>query len=342
MKRNTDSTTIEDTSKAPPKTNCAQSLGILSALNTHEGKLLYGAPVARKNNAKTLRLLNALKSHSSCTPGIAVIYLGNNPDDKVYRSEIIKQAHRIGMPVSVHGLPGKAEQSDVEKLIGLLNNMPEVSGILVQTMHDKALRRVAHACLNPAKDPEGVTAFHRQKLFYGEGEILPCTPEAIRLLIKETCGGNLRGKTVAIVNCSPVIGLPLSEILAYEGATITLCNNQTKNLAKSTRDKDVLVAAVGATNIIQRKHIGKGQIVIDAAIVRENGRVLGCVQIEKVIDKVSLITPVPGGVGPVTTSILLDNTAKLFAGSLGLCITESEHEHTVHYKLHRPGDSVAA
>lgn len=300
--------------KERSKEEQARSFGLLSVLNTHEEKLLYGTLIARKNNARTLRLLNALKQHNQSV-GLAVIHLGDNPDDKVYRSEIVKQAGRIGMNVFVHGLPGGAKPADVKELIGSLNNSPEVAGILVQTMHDKALRKVAHACLHPGKDPEGVTARRIQNLFYGESEILPCTPAAIRLLIKEACG-NLKGKTVAIVNCSPVIGLPLSEMLAYDGATITLCNKQTIDLAKNTRDKDILVAAVGATNVIERKHVGKGQIVIDAAIVRENGRVMGCVAIEKVIDKVSHITPVPGGVGPVTTSILLDNTARLFAESL--------------------------
>ncbi len=309
-----------------PKARPSSSLAILSTLNAHEKNLLYGAPVARKNNAKTLRLLTELKTHSSYTPGIAVIYLGDNADDKVYRREIINQAQRIGMPVYVHGLDGGAKPTDVETLIGDLNKKPEVSGILVQTIHDRALRRVAHECLSPAKDPEGVTAFHRQKLVYGEAEILPCTPAAIRILIKEACGGDLSGKTVAIVNCSPVIGLPLSQILAYDGATVTLCNQKTENLPKNTRDKDILVAAVGVTDIIKRQHVGRGQIVIDAAIVRKDGAVKGCVQVEKVIDKVKLVTPVPGGVGPVTTSILLDNTAKLFAKALGLPIEEFEHE----------------
>jgi methylenetetrahydrofolate dehydrogenase (NADP+)/methenyltetrahydrofolate cyclohydrolase len=304
----------------------------LSALSFHEKKLLYGAPVARRNNAKTMRLLQALKSHSVCPPCLAVIYLGDNADDRVYRFEILKQARRIGMPVFVYGLDAASKPVDVEKLIDDLNKSPEVSGILIQTMHDKRLRAVAHECLNPNKDPEGVTAFHRQKLVYGEDEILPCTPAAIRLLIKEAVGDDISGKTVAIVNCSPVIGLPLSQMLAYDGATVTLCNQKTRDLPKNTRDKDVLVAAVGATDIIGRAHVGKGQVVIDAAIVRRNQQVLGCVQIEKVIDKVAMITPVPGGVGPVTTSILLENTARLFAVSLGLAIKESEHEVSLHVK----------
>lgn len=324
--------------KDPPQT--IRPLGILSAVNNHEKSLLYGAPVALKKNAKTLRLLKSLSGHSICTPGIAVIHLGDNQDDKVYRSEIIKQAGWIGMPVYVHGLDAGASQADVEKLIGVLNKKPEVSGILVQTMHDKALRRVAHECLDPGKDPEGVTAYHRQKLVYAEAEIMPCTPAAIRLLIKEAlsdeeCKGDLSGKTVAIVNCSPVIGLPLSQMLANDGATVTLCNQKTKDLPKHTRDKDVLVAAVGATDIIQRRHVGKGQIVIDAAIVRSNYQVTGCVAIEKVIDKVSKITPVPGGVGPVTTSILLDNTVRLFAKALGLRSEDLEHESLPPGKLRR-------
>ena len=298
--------------------------GTLSALDSYDGRLLYGAPVARKNNARTLRLLHALKNHSPLTPGLAVIHLGENADDQVYRTEIMKQARRLGMPVHVYGLAPGAGIADIEKLFGALNQRPDISGILVQTMHDKGLRRTAHECLTPAKDPEGVTACNRQKLVYGEAEILPCTPAAIRLLIMEACGGDLSGKTVAIVNCSPVIGLPLSQMLAYDGATVTLCGKKTVDLSKSTRDKDVLVAAVGATGIIKREHVGKGQIVIDAAIIRRDSRVMGCVQIERVIDRVKKITPVPGGVGPVTTSFLLDNTVRLFAISLGLRIEELE------------------
>lgn len=294
-----------------------------SIVNAHPNKLLHGTILARKINANTMRLLKDVKELSGRTAGLAVIYLGDNPDDKVYRSEIVKQARRIGMKVHLHGLSSAAKQADVEGLIDSLNNNSEVAGILVQTMHDKALRKVAHACLHPGKDPEGVTARRIQNLFYGESEILPCTPAAIRLLIKEACGADLKGKTVAIVNCSPVIGLPLSEMLAYDGATVTLCNKQTKNLAKHTRDKDILVAAVGATSVIGRKHVGKGQVVIDAAIVRENGMVMGCVEIGKVIDKVSRITPVPGGVGPVTTSLLLDNTARLSKDSLSPRVSNS-------------------
>lgn len=315
-------TMIPKTRRTKDSPGAVRASGTLCALDSYQGRLLYGAPVARKNNARTLRLLRVLKNHSSLIPGLAVIHLGENADDQVYRTEIIRQARRLGMPVHVYGLSSGAGSADIERLIGALNQRPDIGGILVQTMHDRGLRRIAHECLSPAKDPEGVTAYHRQQLVYGEAVILPCTPAAIRLLIMEACGGDLSGKTVAIVNSSPVIGLPLSQMLAYDGATVTLCGKKTADLPKSTRDKDVIVAAVGATDIIKREHVGKGQIVIDAAIVRRDSRVNGCVQIEKVIDRVKKITPVPGGVGPVTTSFLLDNTVRLFAGSLGLRLEE--------------------
>ena len=124
----------------------APAAGNLAAL-ANERKILYGAPVARRNNAKTLRLLRAVSERSRLTtPGLAVIHLGDNADDAIYRIEIDKQAARIGIPVDVHGLDASAQSSEVAKLIADLNKRPDISGILVQTMHDKRLRRVAKEC----------------------------------------------------------------------------------------------------------------------------------------------------------------------------------------------------
>ncbi|MBK9141165.1 MAG: bifunctional 5,10-methylenetetrahydrofolate dehydrogenase/5,10-methenyltetrahydrofolate cyclohydrolase [Candidatus Melainabacteria bacterium] len=295
----------------------ARSRGILSALNKHEGKLLVGSRVARRINASTWRRMTELNHRIDYVPELAVVHVGDNPDDRIYRIEIDRQAKRIGMPVSVFGLSQTAGKGALRDLIRCLNDRKEVAGILIQTIRDRELRRAAHACLSPEKDAEGVSAVATMELLYGEGNVMPCTPSAIRLLIKEAAGDNLSGKTVAIVNSSPVIGLPLSQLLAYDGATVTLCNRQTVDLSRHTREKDILVAAVGAPGVITREHVGRGQIVIDAAIIRDDaGSVRGCVATEQLIDKVSLITPVPGGVGPVTTSILLDNTAKLCLKSL--------------------------
>jgi methylenetetrahydrofolate dehydrogenase (NADP+)/methenyltetrahydrofolate cyclohydrolase len=172
---------------------------------------------------------------------------------------------------------------------------------------------VVQVRLSTDKDPEGVTPRHLGMLFLGEPEILPCTPAAILALIK-CCRNDLRGARVVIVNGSPVIGRPLAMRLLDEGATPTICTEHTERLHEETRRADVLVVAAGQPGLIGRNDVAEGAIVIDAAVNRlPDGTLAGDVDTEAVQNRVAAITPVPGGVGPVTTAMLLSNVVTLAA-----------------------------
>lgn len=184
----------------------------------------------------------------------------------------------------------------------------------MQTVRDPALVHAVPQHLSNVIDPEGRTLDHMGGLMFGEVEVPPCTPWAILTLMKEYYP-DVRGKDVVIVNSSPVIGRPLALLLLLEGATPQICGRDTSNLARKCKRTDVIVIATGRQGLIGLGHVTRKSVVIDASIIRKDGHIVGDAQYELLVQKVAAITPVPGGVGPVTTATLLANVVKLASKS---------------------------
>jgi methylenetetrahydrofolate dehydrogenase (NADP+)/methenyltetrahydrofolate cyclohydrolase len=210
-------------------------------------------------------------------------------------------------------LPEETTGAEMDETLRALNGDTRVHGVLVETPLAAALRRAVLFRLSSDKDPEGVTPRHLGMLFLGEPEVLPCTPAAILAIIK-TYRPDLTGARVVVVNGSPVIGRPLAMLLIPEGATPTICTIHTRDLAAETSRADVLVVAAGHPKLIGPDHVALGSIVVDAAVNRlPDGTLVGDVDLPAVLDRVAAITPVPRGVGPVTTAMLLANVVTLAA-----------------------------
>lgn len=278
-------------------------------------KYLYGRPVAEALDALTAAQVKCLIARG-IQPHLAILHAGENADDLSYQHEAEKQAQSIGLVISKRQLPAQPTAEELADALHEYNQDNSVHAVLVQTMRDPALRSVIRSVLSNKKDPEGVTSRHMGELILSDRSlppsVAPCTAVAIQTLIKSKVA-DLKGKLVAIINSSSVIGKPLNVLLASDGATPVMCHSDTgEELKKSlTLMADIIVVATGRRGIIGREHIKPGAMVIDAAINRVDGHVVGDVYTDTVLDLVSWITPVPCGVGPVTTATLLSNSVKL-------------------------------
>lgn len=284
--------------------------GELVADRTVGAVLIDGAALSRNIRRQTRKRAEAL-SQQGITPTLAVLYVGEAADAESYRKQIATQASRAGVTVRTMGLPAAATMCELDDTLLALNQDRAVHAVLVQTPLSPELRRVVLGRLSSDKDPEGVTPRHVGMLFLGDPEVLPCTPAAILTMIK-SWRADLTGTRVVVVNGSSVIGRPLAMLLLEEGATPTICTRHTRDLARETGQAEVLVTAAGVPHLIGPDHVAPGALVIDAAVNRlPDGTLTGDVDTAAVRDRAAAITPVPGGVGPVTTAMLLANVVAL-------------------------------
>ncbi len=276
------------------------------------GQIIAGGDLSRAITGETAERTAALAAEG-IVPTLAVVHVGDAPAAKSYRMQITKQTGRVGIAVRDVVLTEAATADELDATLIGLNNDQTVHSVLVQTPLAAAMRRAVLFRLSTDKDPEGVTPRNLGMLFLGGPEVLPPTPAAI-LTITKHLRPDLHGARVVIVNGSPVIGRPLAILLIDEGATPVICTVHTRDLASETRRADVLVTAAGQPHLIGPDHVAPGAVVIDAAINRlPDGTLVGDVDTAAVLDRVAAITPVPGGVGPVTTAILLSNVVTLAA-----------------------------
>jgi methylenetetrahydrofolate dehydrogenase (NADP+) / methenyltetrahydrofolate cyclohydrolase len=266
--------------------------------------------LARAIDQATIEQAQSLVAQN-LTPTLAVVYAGETASAASYRRQITRQAGRVGIRVLDTPLGVEANIREMDDVLTSLNEDESVHGVLVQTPLSGPLQRVVQTRLSTDKDPEGVTPRHLGMLFLGKPDVLPCTPAAI-LAIIHSRRPNLLGARVVVVNGSSVIGRPLAMLLIEEGATPTICTEQTRDLAAETSRAEVLVVAAGKSHLIGPQHLAQGAVVIDAGVNQlPNGDLAGDVDLEAVLDRVAAITPVPKGVGPVTTAKLLSNVVAL-------------------------------
>lgn len=271
-------------------------------------KIIDGKETARKLRETIKTQVENLKA-KGFTPGLAVVLVGNDPASQVYVGHKEKACKEVGFHSEVYRLPETTSQEELLKLIDNLNNDKKIHGILVQLPLPGHLneKEVINK-ISPVKDVDGFHPLSAGALFVGEKSLVPCTPKGCIHLIKET-GFDLQGKKAVVVGRSNIVGKPVAILLLNENATVTICHSRTKNLKAELLEADVVVAAVGKPNFITGDMIKPGAVVIDVGINRlDNGKLVGDVEFETAKEKAGWITPVPGGVGPMTIAMLLQNT----------------------------------
>jgi len=242
-------------------------------------------------------------------PGLAVVLVGEDPASQVYVRNKEKACHDLGFYSEVHRLPAETSQADLLALVDRLNRKDEIDGILVQLplpghIDEKAVINA----IAVDKDVDGFHPVNVGNLVIGDDSLLPCTPAGVIELIKRA-GISLSGKHAVVIGRSNIVGKPVSLLLQRENATVTMCHSRTERMAEIARQADVLIVAIGRANFIDASFVKPGAVVIDVGMNRlENGKLAGDVDFESVKEVSGPITPVPGGVGPMTITMLMQNT----------------------------------
>ena len=267
----------------------------------------------KKLRDKILEDLRVKLEKFSVKPTLVVILVGENPASKIYVNNKKKTAEKLGINSEVINYPSNISEKELLEKIDELNNNKSVTAILVQLPLPEHISKenVMNKIL-PEKDVDGFTPYNFGKLFSGEvPTVYPCTPKGILLLLDEY-GIDLTGQHVVIVGRSNIVGRPLSQMMLNRNATVTVCHSKTKNLEQIIKTADILISAVGK-NIIEGKMLKSDCVVVDVGIFKdENGKTRGDVDFESASQIASYISPVPGGVGPMTIASLMLNTVELF------------------------------
>lgn len=245
-------------------------------------------------------------------PGLATVLVGDDPASHTYVRGKRKDAAEVGIRSIHHELDASVSQDDLHDLIDFLNADEDVDGILVQLPLPGELDgELAVERIDPHKDVDGLHPFNLGKLLLGRPGLRPCTPSGV-IRILEHYDIDLQGKRAVVVGRSFLVGRPLAMMLSARGAdaTVTLAHSRTENLESLTRTAEILIAAVGVPEMITGEHVSPGAVVVDVGINRVDGRLVGDVAFDEVVEVAGAITPVPGGVGPMTRAMLLVNTLK--------------------------------
>ena len=278
----------------------------------NDNKIIDGKLISSQIREKIKYFGNKLIEKTGKKPGLAVVLVGENPASKVYVKNKIEKTNEVGFNSIEHRLAENVSEESLLKLVYDLNNNPNVQGILVQLPLPKHIDsdKVLDAIL-PVKDVDGFHAENVGKLWSGLNSLVPCTPLGCSILLKKL-NPDLSGKNATIIGRSNIVGKPMASLLLSMNATVTIAHSRTKNIEQLVKSADVVVAAVGIPEMIKGNWIKKDAIVIDVGInriERDGKRILvGDVDYEECLNNASKITPVPGGVGPMTIACLLLNT----------------------------------
>ena len=281
-------------------------------------RIIDGKAVAEKFRSDVAKAVAAMKSAHGITPGLAVVLVGEDPASQVYVRNKGKQTHEAGMASFEHRLPATTSEADLLALVARLNRDDTVDGILVQLPLPKHIdsRKVIEA-ITPEKDVDGFHPVNVGRLSTGERALVPCTPAGCIILAKSVLP-NLSGLDAVIVGRSNIVGKPMAQLLLAQDCTVTIAHSRTKNLPDVVRRADLVIAAVGRPEMILGDWIKPGATVIDVGINRVvgtdgKGRLVGDVHYASALERAGAITPVPGGVGPMTIACLLKNTLEAAA-----------------------------
>ena len=290
-------------------------------------KIISGNEISKQIREELRQEIAGLKAKHNLVPGLATVLVGADPASQVYVGQKEKTSKELGIYSERHDIPAGTTEKELLSLVDKLNNNPRIHGILVQLPLPKHINETnVLFAINPKKDVDGFHPVNLGKLMIGEPDYLPCTPHGIQQLLIRS-GVKIDGAEVVVVGRSNIVGKPIANILLQKksgaNATVTVCHTGTKDIAAHTRKADILIVAAGKAKAVTADMVKEGVVVIDVGVneigkTAEGKRILaGDVDFDTVKEKASAITPVPGGVGPMTIVMLMMNTvraAKLAAG----------------------------
>lgn len=271
-------------------------------------ELINGKIISQSVKDRIAKEVETLKA-KGVTPGLAVIIVGSDPASQVYVGSKERTCIELGMYSEKYELPENTTEQELLALVDELNNKPQIHGILCQLPLPRHLdEKAVIEAIDPKKDVDAFHTINVGKIMIGDYDFLPCTPAGIMEMLK-FAGINPEGKHCVVIGRSNIVGKPMAMLMLHANATVTICHSKTKNLKEICRQADILVAAVGKAKFVTADMVKPGAVVIDVGMNRpEGGKLCGDVDFEAVESVCSAITPVPGGVGPMTISMLMQNT----------------------------------
>ena len=273
-------------------------------------ELLNGSRLAQRTRTQIRKKLKKL----TFTPGLVVVQVGDDPASTLYIKHKQRDCEKVHFHSEVHRLPATISQKSLIEHVETLNERTDIHGILVQMPLPEDIDKEAVIdTIAPHKDADGLNPVNLGNLLINRERVTPCTPTGIIRLIELT-GEKIEGKHVVCIGRSPLVGKSVGLMLLNRNATVTYCHSRTADLTAQTRQADILIAAIGKSEFVRADMVKSGAVVIDVGINHVDGRAVGDVQFEEVKEVAGFITPVPGGVGPMTRAMLLENTLKLAIG----------------------------
>ncbi|HEY6551108.1 MAG TPA: bifunctional methylenetetrahydrofolate dehydrogenase/methenyltetrahydrofolate cyclohydrolase FolD [Solirubrobacterales bacterium] len=271
-------------------------------------RIIDGKVVAVAVRARVAGEVASFKAEYGRTPLLVTVIVGDDPASEVYVKGKHRACEEVGMRSRHHGLPAETTEDELIELVGTLGQDPDVDGILVQLPVPEQIDqdRIV-AALDPAKDVDGLTPVNAGLLAHGMPGLVPCTPAGVMELLNHE-GVELEGAEAVVVGRSKLVGVPVARLLLAANATVTSCHSRTRDLPAVCRRADVLIAAVGAPRLLGADAVKPGAVVIDVGVNRTDDGLIGDVDFEAAAEVAGAITPVPGGVGPMTIAMLLVNT----------------------------------
>ncbi|MBE6063617.1 MAG: bifunctional methylenetetrahydrofolate dehydrogenase/methenyltetrahydrofolate cyclohydrolase [Clostridium butyricum] len=274
------------------------------------GQIINGKEIAIKIKEEIKNFVSERENNNLRTPKIASILIGNDGGSIYYMESQEKNAKNLGVGFEKIVLSEEISEETVINKIHELNEDENIQGIILQLPLPKKFdeKKIVRE-ISPSKDIDCLTFESQGKLYMGEPEFLPCTPNSVVTLIK-SLNMDITGKKVVVLGRSNIVGKPTAQLLLNENATVTICHSRTKNLKEVCKEADILVAAIGKPKFIDDTYVNENAVIIDVGTSRFEGKITGDVDFDKVIDKCRAITPVPGGVGALTTTLLIKNACE--------------------------------
>jgi methylenetetrahydrofolate dehydrogenase (NADP+)/methenyltetrahydrofolate cyclohydrolase len=281
-------------------------------------KIIDGKLVSEKIRNVIKEKAQRIQKEFSRVPGLAAVLVGEDPASQIYVRNKRRSCEDVGIYSEEHKLSESTTQDELLSLIDKLNNDNKINGILVQLPLPSHINEsLVLNSVSPEKDVDGFHPINAGYLFEGQPKFIPCTPHGIIKML-EFYNVEIEGKNAVVLGRSNIVGKPAAILLLQKNATVTICHSRTRNLNEVLKNADIIVAAIGKAHFVKKEMVKEGAVIIDVGINRlENGKLAGDVDFDGVREVCSLITPVPGGVGPMTITMLLWNTLKSLEESLG-------------------------
>ncbi len=281
-------------------------------------KIIDGREISKKTLNEIKVRIDKIKDKYDIKPGLAIIYIGDDEASNVYVKRIMKTCEKVGIYSNKYCLPKYTDEEKVLEVISDLNDDDKIHGIIIQLPLPKSISEDnIKKLIASGKDVDCIGPINIGNLYCGFDGFIPCTPKAALRLLKST-GVDLKGKNAVVVGRSNVVGRPIAELLLKENLAVTICHSKTEDIDSHIKNADVVVAAVGKPNIIKGDVIKEGAIIIDVGTNVVDGKLVGDVEYDNAIKRASYITPVPGGVGPMTNVMLIENTLEACIKKCGL------------------------